>query len=190
MHTFCIHFVHIDSSCADFMHTDSVPCRLFADLVHTLRKVNVSHLNAPGRSGPRGGASALLGEVAAAGEGVAALLGEAAAAAAATFEDKAQRSVRRRASGTAAAGCKPVPGEEGCHARAGRGERALGRGNKGLGGTGTGSRCASKQEGPAREPGPACGMGKCERASGPGRQACWRGLGGKAHLGRAPLRAS
>ncbi len=40
----------------------------------------------------------------------------------------------------------------------------IGRGNEVLGGTGIGSRCVSKQEGPAREPGPACGMGKCERA--------------------------
>ncbi len=69
------------------------------------------------------GASALLGEAAAAG-GAAALLSEATAATAATFEDEAQRSFRRRSLGTAAAGCKPVPGEEGRHARAGRGERA------------------------------------------------------------------
>jgi hypothetical protein len=54
--------------------------------------------------------------------GATALLGEAAAATAATFEGEAQRSVRRRPSGTAAAGCggcKPEKGEEERHARAG-----------------------------------------------------------------------
>ncbi len=42
-------------------------------------------------------------------------------------------------------------------------------------------------EGPerVRGPGPACGMGKCERASGQGRQAFGRGRGLKAHVGRA-----
>ncbi len=67
-----------------------------------------------------------LGEAAHEGGGgrLHALLGQAAAAAAATFEDEAQPSVRRCPSGTAAAGSKPVRGEEGRHARAGRGERA------------------------------------------------------------------
>jgi hypothetical protein len=93
MHTCCRLFVHIDSSCADFMHTDSVLCRLFADLVHTLRRVNVFHSNAAARpAGPGGGrlpnrgggamaaaprSYAYLGEAAAAARGPA-LLGEAA----------------------------------------------------------------------------------------------------------------
>jgi len=109
MHTCCILFAHIDSSCADFMHTNSVLCRLFADLVHTLRRVNVFHSNAAARpAGPgvgplpnRGGCAmaaaprsyAFLGEAAVAGPALlgeaggpppaATLLGEAAAAAAA-----------------------------------------------------------------------------------------------------------
>jgi hypothetical protein len=49
MHSYCRFFVLIDSSCADFMHTDSVLCKLFADFVHTLSSVNVFHSNAAGR---------------------------------------------------------------------------------------------------------------------------------------------
>ncbi len=115
------------------MHTHSVLCRLFADLVHTLRRVNVFHSNAAPR--PAGahapffeGKGADSAEVAVLwpptpnptplGEGAAALLGEATAAAAATFEDEEQRSVRRRPSGTAATGCgKPEQGEDGHNIR-------------------------------------------------------------------------
>jgi hypothetical protein len=46
MHTSCRLFVHIDSSCADFLHTNSVLWRPFADLVHALSRVNVFHSNA------------------------------------------------------------------------------------------------------------------------------------------------
>ncbi len=88
------------------MHTDSVLCRLFADLVHTYRRVNVFHSNAALRLAGahhsffegKGAEVAVLwqpppnptplGEAAAA-KGAAALLGEAAAAAATTFEGKA-----------------------------------------------------------------------------------------------------
>jgi hypothetical protein len=48
MHTYCRLLVQLDSSCADFMHTNSVLCRLFADLMHTLsRAANGFHSNAP-----------------------------------------------------------------------------------------------------------------------------------------------
>jgi hypothetical protein len=155
MHTFCILFVHIDSSCADFMHTDSVLCRLFADLMHTYSRVNVFHSNAapqpvgahhsflrgqssrgggamtataesnaPGRSGGSGGGCRPFGRSCGGGR-----------RGAATFEGEAQRSVRRRPSGTAAAGCggcKPEKGEEQRHARAGMREgRGTGIGRDG-----------------------------------------------------------
>jgi hypothetical protein len=93
MHTYCRLFVHIKSSCADFMHTDSVLCRLFADFEHILRRENVFHsYAAPRPAGPGGsplpnrgggamaaapGSYACLGEAAVAVAGPA-LLGEAA----------------------------------------------------------------------------------------------------------------
>ncbi len=46
MHTYCKPFFLIDYSCADFMHTYSVLYGLFADLVHTLSRVNVFHSSA------------------------------------------------------------------------------------------------------------------------------------------------
>jgi hypothetical protein len=61
------------------MHTNSVLCRLFADLVHALSRVNVFHCNAAAR--PAGamaaGSYAYLGEAKVVGAG-AALQGEAA----------------------------------------------------------------------------------------------------------------
>ncbi len=48
MHTYCRLLVQLDSSCEDFMHTNSVLCRRFADLMHTSsRAANGFHSNAP-----------------------------------------------------------------------------------------------------------------------------------------------
>ncbi len=49
MNTYCRPFFLIDYSCADFIHNNSVLCRLFTDLVHTLSKVNVFYSNAAAR---------------------------------------------------------------------------------------------------------------------------------------------
>ncbi len=87
-------FFLFDSSCADFMHTDSVLCRLFADLVHTLSRVIVFHSNAAAR--PAGGRRPFLrgrrsrggGALAASAAGSYALVGDAAAAAGAAATTK------------------------------------------------------------------------------------------------------
>ncbi len=122
---------------ADFMHTDSVLCRLFADLVHTLSSVIVFHSNAAARQA--GGRRPFLGgrrsrgggALAATAAGCYALVGDAAAvagAAAATttfdsfFEGEAQGSVVHRVPPPPAAGLQDEG--RGVHARAGRGEQA------------------------------------------------------------------
>ena len=108
------------------MHTNSVLCRLFADIVHTVSRVNVFHSNAAAR--PAWGRRLFLrgrrsrGELAATAAGSYALVGDAGAAggaAATTTTFEAQRSVGP--SGTAAAAARR--GEEGHLARAGRDER-------------------------------------------------------------------
>jgi hypothetical protein len=85
------------------MHTNSVLCRLFADIVHTLSRVNVFHSNAAAR--PAWGRRLFLrgrrsrGELAATAAGSYALVGDAGAAggaAATTTTFEAQRSVVHR----------------------------------------------------------------------------------------------
>ena len=85
------------------MHTNSVLCRLFADIVHTLSRVNVFHSNAAAR--PAWGRRLFLrgrrsrGELAANAAGSYALVGDAGAAggaAATTTTFEAQRSVVHR----------------------------------------------------------------------------------------------
>ncbi len=80
-------FFVIDSSCVDFMHTNSVLCRLFADLVHTLRRVHCSAAARPagadrlflrglrsrGGSAIAAGSYAYLGEAEVVGAGAALL---------------------------------------------------------------------------------------------------------------------
>jgi hypothetical protein len=53
MHTSCRLFVHIYSSCADFLNTKSVLCRPFADLMHTLSRANEFQFNDPRAAGAR-----------------------------------------------------------------------------------------------------------------------------------------
>ncbi len=52
MHAYCRLFVLIDSSWADFMHTYSVLCRLFADLMHISCRVNGFQMQHRDRRGP------------------------------------------------------------------------------------------------------------------------------------------
>ncbi len=52
MHTYCILLVHIGSSCADMLHINSVLCRPFADLMHTLSRANEFNQMPPERRGP------------------------------------------------------------------------------------------------------------------------------------------
>jgi hypothetical protein len=155
---------------ADFLHTNIVLCRPFADLVHILSRVNVLNSNAAAR--PAGGPSALYSSLFK-GEGAEVAvqwpplppeltpLGEAAHEG---VGDGCRRHRRGRGSavsptqssiGYRRSRLRGLPGEERRHARTGRGERACRRGarGEGLGGTGAGSRCASKQE-PARARGP------------------------------------
>ena len=114
------------------MHTNSVLCSLYADLVHTLSRVIVFHSNAAAR--PAGGRRPFLrgrrsrggGGLATTAAGSYASVGDAAAAGGAaaattTFEGVAQWSVVHRVPPPPAAGLQDEG--RGVYARAGRGER-------------------------------------------------------------------
>jgi hypothetical protein len=188
MHTYCRPFFLIDYSCADFMHTYSVLCRLLADLVHTLSRVYVFHSNAAAR--PAGGRQPFLrgrsrggGALAATAAGTYALVGNVgaaggAAAAITTFEGKAQPSVVHLVLLLPAAGAARR-GEGGHHALAGRGDRTcggvlrrgFGRGwGQGLDARAAGGASASARTGPARL---RCVRGET-RGKGRGERACVR----------------
>jgi hypothetical protein len=170
MHTNCRLFVLIGSSCADFMNTDSVLCRLFADLIATGGGPSplssrakeqrwrcydphrwILHPWAKRPTRAAGGASALLGEAAAAGGGCRPIE---------RSDGGGRRHLRERSAAVSPDVIHPVPPPQAagaaslCKARRGvTRERAEasgheGEGGEGLGGMGQGLGARASRRGP------------------------------------------